>query len=339
MPYLKKSGVVTLQDGQKQYTILRSVIQKSGLLDRAYGYYFILFTLTITGFFISAYFVVTVEYLPAVIIWGIILSFFTVQLSGIMHDAGHRAICKTPQMNDVIGFITAGLIAMGYSSWKIKHNLHHAHTNEEDEDPDVDLPILSFTTEQYQAREGIQRILSKYQVYFYYPIGLLVNFSVRITSMKFLLKDYKKHIREIVLYSIGLVILYIGPFLIFDFLKAISFLLVFNFFSGVYLLNVFAPNHKGMPVLKRGQKISFLEQQIITSRNIIGNTITDYLYMGLNYQIEHHLFPNCPRNKLKLVVPYIKKLSHKMKLDYTEVGIIETNRIILSELQKVAREG
>lgn len=45
---------------------------------------------------------------------------------------------------------------MGYSEWKPKHNAHHAHTNEVEEDPDVDIPLLSFTEERYvKEKAGI----------------------------------------------------------------------------------------------------------------------------------------------------------------------------------------
>ena len=91
-----------------------------------------------------------------------------------------------------------------------------------------------------------------------------------------------------------------------------------------------------MPEIKKGLKLSFLEQSIITSRNLKGGFLTELFFIGLNLQIEHHLFTNCPRNKLKLITPYAKKLCHEMGLEYTDVGIIETNKIILDELRKVA---
>jgi delta8-fatty-acid desaturase len=58
--------------------------------------------------------------------------------------------------------------------------------------------------------------------------------------------------------------------------------------------------------------------------------------IGLNYQIEHHLFTHCPRNKLKLLTPYVKRICKKYGLEYTDVGIVETNKIILRELNEVA---
>lgn len=338
MTHIQTTNTVAVRDGQKKYAELRAAVQKAGLLNRSYLYYAILISIIVAGFMTSGYFVVTKEQIPWVIFWGVVFSFFSVQLSGLMHDAGHRAIFKTTRMNDLVGYLSAGLLAMGYSSWKIKHNMHHAHTNEEDEDPDVDMPILSFTKEQHLKRRGLQKFLSRYQAYLYYPIGSLLNFSVRITSLRYFIQEFKKkYLWEIAWLLIGIVIMFILPFFVFSLAKATTLFLVVNFTVGFYLLNVFAPNHKGMPVIARGQKFSFLEQQIMTSRNIIGSAVTDFVYMGLNYQIEHHLFPDCPRNNLKRLSPYIKEVCGELALEYTEVGILETNRIILSELHQIAK--
>ena len=93
-----------------------------------------------------------------------------------------------------------------------------------------------------------------------------------------------------------------------------------------------------MPELDRNTRLSFLEHQIITSRNIADNWFTDFVYLSLNYQIEHHLFPNCPRNKLKLMTPYVKELCHTHGLPFTVVRLRESFRVILNGLSNVVRE-
>ena len=339
MVRLVTSQSISIQDGVKQYAKLSVAVSKAGILKRSYKYYLALFIFVVTGYLLSGYFIVRVNNIPLLIVLGIIFSFFMVQISGIQHDAGHRAVFKSTFMNDLLGMVCGAFIAMGYSSWKFKHNIHHAHTNQEDEDPDVDLPILSFTEKQYKSRRGLQKFLSKYQAFLYYPIGSLVAFSVRITSMRYFIKEFKtKYIGEIIILGIGIFVMFFLPFFVFNLAKATTLFIVVNVSVGFYLLNVFAPNHKGMPVIAKNQKLSFLEQQIMTSRNVIGSTIIDFVYLGLNYQIEHHLFPNCPRNNLKKLTPYIKEVCKDMKLEYTEVGVIETNKIILSELHNVAKQ-
>ena len=57
----------------------------------------------------------------------------------------------------------------------------------------------------------------------------------------------------------------------------------------------FAPNHKGMPTIAPEEELDFLRRQVLTSRNVRGGLLTDFALGGLNYQIEHHLFPSMPR--------------------------------------------
>ncbi len=74
-------------------------------------------------------------------------------------------------------------------------------------------------------------------------------------------------------------------------LKAVVFIAVHQGLWGVYMGCAFAPNHKGMPILSAADKPDFLRKQVLTSRNIRGSRFVDFLLGGLNYQIEHHPFP------------------------------------------------
>jgi Fatty acid desaturase len=74
---------------------------------------------------------------------------------------------------------------------------------------------------------------------------------------------------------------------------------------GLYLGSVFAPNHKGMPILSRDDDSDFLRRQVLTARNVRGGRLTDLLLGGLNYQIEHHLFPSMPRPSLRRAQPLV----------------------------------
>jgi len=89
-------------------------------------------------------------------------------------------------------------------------------------------------------------------------------------------------------------------------LLAMLFIGVHRGLFGMYMVSIFAPNHKAMPVLDRDSQLDFLHRQVLTSRNVIAHPITDFWYGGLNYQIEHHLFPSIPRNKLREVQAIVK---------------------------------
>lgn len=126
------------------------------------------------------------------------------------------------------------------------------------------------------------------------------------------------------------------PFAMFPLWKAGIAVLTYTFVAGFYLANVFAPNHKGMPQLKKGVEYSFFEQQVITARNVKCGVFLDYVLLGLNYQVEHHLFPNASRCQMKNLHVLTKKICKKYNIPLVEMDIIETNRFIIQELKAVA---
>lgn len=329
---------LSISDASKAYRDLRQTVIKEGILKRAYGYYAIHFTLATVGFAACIYGIVNSPHPVITALLSVFFGIIAVQFAGFIHDAGHRSIFKSVWANDVFGLMCSVPVAMGYSFWKYKHNAHHAHTNEEDGDPDLDLPILSFTKERFNEKRGLERAFAKFQPYLYFPIGVLVFFSVRTSSISYFINKFRLQlIPELFLFTTGLYFWIAWPFLLLDWQKALIVTIVTNITSGFYLLNIFAPNHKGMPHIAKGTKISFLEQQVMTSRNIQGNWFVDLLYMGLNYQMEHHLFPDCPRNKLKYIVPHLRKVCKRLKIDYTVVNVLDQNKIIIGELAAIAR--
>ena len=325
-------------DGTKAYARLRRDVAGAGLLDRSYRYYMIVITIIVVGLAASLVQVVRLPVSVTLVVWSLGFSFFAAQLCGIIHDAGHRAIADSTKNNNLIGEICSDFLAMGFTWWRLQHNIHHAHTNEEEEDPDLDLPLHAFTLARFHSQRGVWRYLRRYQALTFYPLRVLVVFSRRLSSVKyFQTQPFGMRLTgEMALWSLSMFCWFGVPFLIFPLTKALVLFVVIHTSMGFYLSNVFAPNHKGMPQLKQGTEISFLEQQIRTSRNITPSWATDVIYMGLNYQIEHHLFPTCPRNKLKHIRPYVMAICHELNLKYTEVGIVESNRIIVGELRRIA---
>ncbi len=337
-PALQKSLQTRNREATKTYAELRQTVTDRGILDRSYGYYAWMIVFGFGGFLFAGYLLVITQSPILLVLFSLIFTFFSIQVGGLMHDAGHRAVFATTKANDILGHISCFFLAQSFSYWNFKHNAHHAHPNQEDEDPDVDLPLLSFNRERYLAKRGLAKKLVRYQAYLYYPIGLLVGFSMRIGSYQYFRQQFRWSMYwEIGLFVIGLYAWFVAPFFLFDLPKAILLSVVIHTSMGFYLLNIFAPNHKGMPEIGKGVRLSFFEQQVITSRNIHGHPVTDFVYIGLNYQIEHHLFPNCPRNKLSLLNRHVQRLCRKMKLDYTEVSFVESNKVILRELHDVAK--
>jgi fatty acid desaturase len=188
-------------------------------------------------------------------------------------------------------------------------------------------------------KQKLVLLVRKYQVYLFYPIGLLLAFSLRFKALQYYAKTNTK--KTWILCSIQffmILVWYLFPFVAFPFWKAFAFVIGANTLASLYMINIFAPTHKGMPQIEKGAKVPFLIQQVITSRNIRPHCLSDYFYMGLNYQIEHHLFPSCPRNHIKKMKPFVYATCKKQNLPYTEMRVFESTKFILKNLHLASQE-
>lgn len=317
---------------------MKAEVTDAGLLERSLSFYLPLILASFAGYALSAWAIVITDSYAWLTLacLGFILS--TVQLAGLMHDSGHRAVFASKRYNDLLGLATTGAIGMVFANWTHRHNQHHAKPNQEDADPDMVVPFLALTRDDYARKDRLQRLAARWQAYYYYPLGALVSFSNRLGSISyFLSRRSRKDLPRLLLYLPAIAVLFPGPFLVFSLEKAAFVFLLVHVATGLYLASCFAPNHKGMPTVSKRARMSFLEQQVTTSRNVSGGWLTDVLLVGLNHQVEHHLFPNCPRNKLRLLRPYVRQVCAEQGLEYSDVSFLRTNRILVRHLHRVSR--
>jgi fatty acid desaturase len=100
----------------------------------------------------------------------------------------------------------------------------------------------------------------------------------------------------------------------------------------------FAPNHKGMPMERPGDNWDYLRRQVLTSRNITGGPVIDRALGGLNYQIEHHLFPSMPSASLRHAQPLVRAFCAERGVPYVETTVIQSYRQALRHLDTVGRD-
>jgi fatty acid desaturase len=115
------------------------------------------------------------------------------------------------------------------------------------------------------------------------------------------------------------------------------FIAVHQGLFGLYLGCSFAPNHKGMPILAVDDASDFLRRQVLTSRNVRGGPVIGVLFGGLNYQIEHHLFPSMPRPALRHACPIVRAYCREIGLPYAEMSLFGSYRQALRYVHQIGR--
>ena len=334
-PLLKESAPRSLPN---QYAELKRLIKQRGLLDQQPAYYAVKTVFTLGLLVVSLALLFILEDTWSQLLNAAYLAFVFVQISLLAHDFGHRQFSfRSSWKNDWLTLVF-GNLSLGVSRqwWIDKHNEHHAHPNQMDLDPDVDIPLLAFEEEQALEKRGFARFVVKYQAALIFPLSLLQAISMLRSSIEFLAAKKAKSTLGEALTICAHFALYFGLlFSVLEPLQALLFIAVHRGLFGTYMVSIFAPNHKAMPILERDSKVDFLRRQVLTSRNVVAHPITDFWYGGLNYQIEHHLFPRLPRNKLKEAQPIIRGFCRDHSIAYHETGVLQSYREILQHLHKV----
>lgn len=260
--------------------------------------------------------------------WQIPLAVFFAVLFGqgalLAHDLAHRQVFRARRATEISG-ITVGNLAIGlsYGWWMNKHTRHHANPNHESRDPDVSPDILVWSDEQAQTSRGLPRFLGRWQAYLFFPLLTLEGINLHYASIKAL---FTQRIKRKRLESAFLFLHVAGYLTVLLFvlspIKALVFFVVHQALWGIYMGVIFAPNHKGMPTLQEGHKLDFLRKQVLTTRNVRGNLLLDHMMGGLNYQIEHHLFPHLPMPALRRTQEIVRTYCAEIDVPYHETGLI-----------------
>jgi fatty acid desaturase len=194
--------------------------------------------------------------------------------------------------------------------------------------------VLVWSTRQAAASRGVPRMLGGWQAYLFFPLLTLEGLSLHVNSLRALSRPSLRHRWA----ETALLLLHFGAYLatlllVLSPAKALVFLAVQQGLFGVYLGATFAPNHKGMEMLTSDdQQLDYLRRQVLTSRNVRGGHLINAALGGLNYQIEHHLFPSMPSVNLRRAKPIIQAFCADIDVPYTETGLIDSYRLALRSL-------
>ncbi len=320
------------------YTELSQQVRAAGLLHRRYGYYWTRILGTVAAFAAIWVGVVLLGDSWWQLLLAAALALVSTQFGFLGHDTAHRQVFASPTWNAWTARVLSGLFAgLSYGWWMGKHNGHHNSPNQEDKDPDIGPGVLAFTPAHAATRTGLAARLARYQGWAFFPLLTLEGLGLHIDGVQTLLQQRSIAHRRL---ELSFIAIRLGGFLAAVFLllppaKAVAFIAVQLAVFGLLLGGSFAPNHKGMPLVPASMKVDFLRRQVLMSRNIRGGRLTDFMMGGLNYQIEHHLFPSMPRPNLKHAQPLVRAHCAAHGVTYTETSLLASYGIVVRYLNRV----
>lgn len=271
---------------------------------------------------------------------AVVSAFAYTQTGFVGHDIGHRQVVRSRRVQDVLGLLHGNLLlGFSYGWWVGHHNKHHSNPNHLELDSDITRRRVIFIPEQGPTRRGrAKQFIVRHQHALFFPLLTTEGFGLRVKSFQAI----RAKLPRLTRIEAALIVVHLAVFgwLIFHVAspgKAVAFIVVQQLLFGLYIGSVFAPNHKGMPIQRPGEQWDWLTRQVVTSRNVRSSYLTDFLYGGLNYQIEHHLFPAMPRKSLRHARPITIDYCRELGLRYHEVSVWQSYVEVVSHLYRTTK--
>ncbi len=320
------------------YSRVLASAQSLGLMRRAYTYYATRIAglaVALAGVCVAFAFVGdSWAQMAVAATLGIVLT----QIIFFSHDAAHRQIFQSQKANEMTALVMGTFFGgVSLAWWHNKHNKHHAAPNQIGKDSDIDASVVHFYPPAVPPQSRVLSFLHQHQGWWFYPILSFEMLNLHFQGVQAVIM--RKGLKRRWIEAAMLVVRLGGyPALLFLFLspgKAVAFLAVQLAVTGMYLGASFAASHIGMAVLPHDSRIDFFQRQVLTSRNIRGGRVASFAMGGLNYQIEHHLFPSMPRPNLHKMRPVLQNFCADRGVEYHEVTILRAWRIVAVYLNKV----
>jgi len=257
-------------------------------------------------------------------------------MSGTMfHDGSHFAVSSDWRINLGIQYMYRIMVSPYY--WLHQHIIgHHPYTNVHDKDPD--LAHESFLAKDIKNNRVRYNVNTEWKSFHigqenrYYPVASFVFLSLSLLQpLECIFTNiYNKCVYivpanlKLCLFNVLDIILYIFIVFILPFQIWTPFYAIKHALFPYYLLSIIfifnsSMNHVQKDSIK-GQNKNWYIHQVTTSNNFGSHWPHYYTSIGLNYQIEHHLFPSVNHCHLHDIQPIVKKLCVKHGIPYHHTG-------------------
>ncbi len=264
------------------------------------------------------------------------------QILFLSHDAAHRQIFRSGKANEWTALLLGtGLGGVSLGWWNTKHTRHHQAPNQIGKDPDITPSVVHFYEAEQPGRGRIATAMRDRQGWWFFPLLIVEALHLHAQSVHAVLtrRGMKHRWIEATLLAIRLGVYPAVLFMVLPWGIAAAFLGVQLAATGLYLGSAFSASHIGMPTVPRDSKIDFLRRQVLMSRNVAGGRTASLAMGGLNYQIEHHLFPAMPRPNLRQARPIVRAFCAERAIEYREVPIYRAWAAVARHLNRVGIAG
>lgn len=330
-------------------------IEEAGLMKTSKMYYAIKVLIVATILATSLYLALAFDNFWIHMLSALLLFLFWHQCSFIAHDSLHNVIFRR-QIPDHLFSLFFSNFAHGISGawWKYTHNQHHVVPNEYERDPDImHLPIFAMTERAF-SNAGLswlfKDIISHQHLYFL-PIMFIARINLYVQTLHLLILgkvekmpwQYWNLGRTVYLAEVfGIVFFwswYTVLLLSLPPSHRLMYFMVSNMAMGILHLQI-GLNHWAMPKFNikedYDQLQEFSKTQILTSRNINSDWRTHWFFGGLQFQMEHHLFPRMPRHNFEKAKVLVMDFCKRHNIPYSSENAWDALKAVYVNFKQVA---
>jgi linoleoyl-CoA desaturase len=257
----------------------------------------------------------------------------------VMHDGSHGSFSEHKWQNRIAGY-SISMLGASHFMWNIKHNMvHHSFTNVDGVDDDIEIGFM-MRFAPTQKRYMIHRFQHIYfaglymlmYVFWVFYSDYAKYFSGKIGAMPLKKMSLKEHVMFWVVKIYHALVFVLIPIYMVGFLPWLTGFLITSLFSGFVLSIVFqlahTVEHAEFPVADietNRLPDEFAAHQIKTTANFATkNKLVSWLVGGLNFQIEHHLFPKISHIHYPAISKIVKSVCKEYQLQYIEFPSVHT---------------
>jgi fatty acid desaturase len=267
--------------------------------------------------------------------WGIAgliiaAAVFSTSIAMLGHEGSHKSFSRSPARNTLLQYIAFPLFS-GLSAlyWREKHDrLHHGQPNVYEKDPDIKpWPFVSCREDHEQCPAWRRWFQRNFQGWAFWPATPLMAAGMRRLSIHFVISYYRRHgadrlwFLDVVCLAIHYFMWMVLPSLLWGPLIGIGVYTLVWAVVGVLLVMIFAPAHIGLPLVASPRHDWV--HQLDTTRNLRLPRVVSFFFIGLDYQVEHHLFPKIPHQSLPRAAAITARWCRERDLPYKSLPYLE----------------
>jgi linoleoyl-CoA desaturase len=309
--------------------------------------------------YLVPYFLLIFNVFDSKLVWMLLSAIMGFAMAGIglcvMHDANHGSYSKNVRLNKILGYLSLNMLGGHYINWKIQHNvIHHTYTNVHGHDEDIAPPgFLRF--EPHAKRKWVHKLQFVYAWFFYGMMTLMWSTTKDFRQLlryekKGMLKAADTTLRREMWIVIGSKVLYYGymilPFVMvpeMTFLEWFLGFVILHYIAGLVLAMIFQPAHVveetefPLPSDAGSLENHWAEHQLRTTMNFATkDPVFGWLVGGLNFQVEHHLFPTISHVHYPKISAIVANTAREFNLPYknqgTFLGALWSHEVMLWKL-------